>query len=335
MESNESINRLRSKCRKCQSGSSQLHLSQQDMYGSRLSVRVQESARSAWKASKQFASSVITGRVSISGCRKHQRRQPEQPADGCAGLENGAGETCAPSELELAAGQELTSVVQVGSQAHQPPEMGSRDAAASPSPSNNDLVVRVDGNNKLTIVTKFNNEPPTSGADHSPSGAAPSSASSSASDRSRCESSSSGRGTVSESGSAAPSQDDEQPSTVASIADTSQPPADAMVERQKPKRDAKGRSKLFKASKLLGSGSQLSINKFKSFLIDGRKLKLADSAKPAETQHPPNEQQQSDLESARLRCLELNQAINVASMAVATKCGPPVGESQPRGSLEA
>lgn len=67
LQSNESIN----KCRKCASGSSQLHhRSEHDMYGSKLSTRMQDSAKSAWKASKHFASSVITGGVGLSSCRQ-------------------------------------------------------------------------------------------------------------------------------------------------------------------------------------------------------------------------------------------------------------------------
>lgn len=335
LESNESINRLRTKCRKCQSGSSQLHLSQQDMYGSRLSTRMQEGARSAWKASKHFASSVITGRVSISACRKHQRRPAASPVparQAASSLPAVAGDLCASSELGDSQGQELTSVVQVSSHAQHNPE-DVQHAAGSPTPSNSDLMVRVDENNKLTIVTKFNNEAATSG-EHSPGGAAPSSASSSGSDRSRCESSSSGRGTASEAGSSEPSHDEEQMGAVAPVAPIADQ-SDAGQDR-KSKRTAKSRGKLFKASKLLGSGSQLSLNKLKTFLIDGRKQKLATSAKqtPDDSQ-PQADLQQTDLEGARLRCLELNQAINVASMAATSNCDSQAGEQPLKGTQEA
>lgn len=270
------------------------------MYGSRLSTRMQEGAKSVWKASKHFASSVVTGGVSLSACRKHQVSQPVARRD---------------------APEEPVSVVQVTARDEQ--------GQTEPSPeAPRDLVVRVDGNNKLTIVTKFNEA--TVGAEHSPTGAALSSASSSSSgsERSRCESSSSGRGTASETGSAAPSHDEES--------------SNKPVAQEEPRRPAKGR-KLFKASKMIKSGSQVSLNKLKTFLMgnsDSRKLKLANKTqidlaaeKPAATttataidselgerkQSTCELQTSQDLEIARIRCLELNQAINVASMAPATE----------------
>lgn len=57
-------------CAKCRSGQSKLHRSEFDLlYGSRLSTRVQDTAKSAWRSTKKLAVSVISSSVSITACK--------------------------------------------------------------------------------------------------------------------------------------------------------------------------------------------------------------------------------------------------------------------------
>lgn len=63
-------------CVKCQAGASKLHKSQKiaapydELYGSRLSTRMQVGAKSAWRSTKRLASSMVSrSGVSFSGCR--------------------------------------------------------------------------------------------------------------------------------------------------------------------------------------------------------------------------------------------------------------------------
>lgn len=56
-------------CSKCRSGESKLHKSEYDIYGSRLSTRMQDTAKSAWRSTKKLATSMVTSGVSLTACR--------------------------------------------------------------------------------------------------------------------------------------------------------------------------------------------------------------------------------------------------------------------------
>lgn len=260
----------------------------QDLYGSKLSTRMQDTARSAWKASRKFASSVITGGVGgLSACRQCARRRssaaslgrarPDHLAAGSApsgpiraeplevsgqpvGLEAAEGghlsvvEVGASASGQQAPGQQV--VVQAQPAALAPPPAASQTGGGPNEDPQQQGLIRVDQNNKLTIVTKFNDsdcQSATGGP--GPGGSAPSSSSTGCcSERSRCESSSSGRGTASDAGSAASQNGD----------------LDGAEERpHQPARPHEGgrqrrKSSLFKASKVFG-GSQASLGKLRNF----------------------------------------------------------------------
>lgn len=196
------------------------------MYGSKLSTRMQDGARSAWKASRKFASSVVTGRLvggGFSSCTKRGAGGPKAADSMPADLQVAA--THEQPTIQQQPGRksqvcEHTSVVEVGpkgagdslpaellarqlAQSEGRPVSSSQQVAAAGEESAVELateaasaqtMVRVDGNNKLTIVTKFNqlaSEQERLESEQQASCGA-------SGERSRCASSSSGRGTASQ-----------------------------------------------------------------------------------------------------------------------------------------
>lgn len=271
------------------------HRSEQDlMYGSKLSTRMQDTARSAWKKSRKFAGSVLAAGGGLSACRRNSKQR--------ASVSSVARRPCVqqreqqqPATVESGTEQH-TSVIEVGPTTadyveQQQSELRRATLAPAEQPP---LQVKVDENNKLTIVTKFSQLP---GADQeaasrgahqslAPSAQAASSSSSHCcpSERSRCESSSSGRGTASASDSAGDlsgSQSGDLAEQVAVLTDEGEKAAE---RRQQPISPAissdsssgcasssspeqsrhKRRSSMFKTSRVF-SGSQASLNKLRSF----------------------------------------------------------------------
>lgn len=333
------------------------HKSEHDLYGSKLSTRMQDSAKSAWKASKNFAGSVITGRaVGISACRK-QRGSHSSENSNSNKLPNQQlqPEVCqSPDQFReiQVNGSDLASVIKVESS----PNLQSGAGATQ-----SQHVIRLgESNNKLTIVTKFNDSPDgqrlsaaasiaspsassspsedCSSASQQPSSANPSS-NSTGSERSRCESSSSGRGTsASDSGSTSASQngDDAPPevaATTLTLVNSSQAPSQIANQQQQQqpqqqqvakddnnnncdetstmKKQHRRKSSLFKASKVFGS--QMSLNKLRTFLFTTNGKATINSDGARSTQEPEMDARlvaEQHLENSRLRCMELNRAIN-------------------------
>lgn len=402
-------------CYKLNSKHAQLHRSEHDIYGSKLSTRMHDTARSAWKASKQFASSVITGSsVGISACRKRtttlsatatatetkQSKYKQSKEENCrqAGVNN---EPKAASINDPAAAdfghnhqadddEQHTSVVKVESSAGQQQQQQSQSIVSINVSGEQNHLIRVDENNKLTIVTKFseindssNNSIATSS---SPNGLATSSPASSmlnqhqqhhhhdgssrstapavspatanGSERSRCESSSSGRGTSSSDAGSSASQNGDaelimqtelqqhnslensskQCSVPANINNDSNDHSETIttILGGKEHKQHRRKSSLFKASSVFGNaGSQVSLNKLKYFFtgshgsgsishnnnnnyINGNKLTITPLTKATKHQHDLDASIASEkhLENSRLRCMELNRAINMPSPAV-------------------
>lgn len=340
-----------------------------------------DTARSAWRASKQFASSVITGGVGLSACRQCTRRQSSSLAAGRASgskkkskqLSQVEAENCHQMKAELPgevdqlaeltvqqmklAGDDdqHTSVIEVQSlqlnaSANKAAAVASANIERSQNESNRNSVqvqqqqaeasdqqtslIRVDENNKLTIVTKFSNDSECQSPNNASLDLA---APSSGSERSRCESSSSGRGTSSDAGSATASQNGDLDENHASpTLPVCQNPslngdkggvATVTTTTTNSSKRHKRRSSLFKASKVFG-GSQASLNKLKSF-FGGSSGKVSLSNKVPQQPHQIKdgqvrqqvlEGQMNHLESSRLRCLELNRpaSIDVGSAPLAS-----------------
>lgn len=137
------------------------------MYGSKLSTRVQDTARSAWKKSRKFASSVVTGGLmggGLSACRRNTKQRAS-----CCSSSN----TVRPAQYSQTGEQQCTSVIEVGptvgdfasvslaanghsaTQHNNFSEQQQQQQATAPM-NDSEAVVKVDQNNKLTIVTKFN-----------------------------------------------------------------------------------------------------------------------------------------------------------------------------------
>lgn len=386
LQSTESINKqFKTNCSKCHSGSSQLHRSEHDIYGSKMSTRMHDTARSAWRASKQFASSVITGGVGLSACRKCNRRQSsslapsgrgsfkEPPNERMLGQEVcrqqaslSAGEAqqaeLVAAQLKLASDQDQhTSVIEVqslqpnsasrlatsgssGSDQAQSESLASSSRNSAPASQHEALdqqssLIRVE-NNKLTIVTKFNDSECNNQSPNSVGGldlAAPSSGS----ERSRCESSSSGRGTSSEAGSATASQNGDldeshlgqnaplpvcqDPSLNCSDKEAARATTTTSTTKAGEVKRHKRKSSLFKASKVFG-GSQASLNKLKSFFTGSSgKVSLANGAALKDgRQQQSTEGQRDHLESSRLRCLELQSQDDARAASIdANRVMPP------------
>lgn len=333
LQSSESINRLDYNDNEAsslsrtanQQATSGHHLgrSAQDIYGSKLSTRMQDGARLAWKRSRKFASSVITnGLGGLSACRKHQMsgaksstRSNRTPTSAAFHQRHHQSATQFPSHQASSMGsspspqplsspsstsqvlecsqleqRQHTSVVEVGSTVgeyiSQHAQVDLVQAASTTkdrqqdADSNNNQkeqqqqegLIRVDENNKLTIVTKFNDL-------SAASGLGTQAASSSCSERSRCESSSSGRGTASDSGSGSGSQNGDHTEAAYQMRQqkqqhalsTSQPPNSAFRSHQQPPASLKQHKRRASAALIKGagsvfSGSQASLNKtFKSF----------------------------------------------------------------------
>lgn len=318
---------------------------------------MQDSAKSVWKASKQFASSVVTGGVGLSSCRQctskrgsvstNKRQQQQQQVKGGVSLtsqqqrdneqqqrdefviraENSASfEKCSLNNNDTTNkvagvscddGEQHTSVIEVGPtkatnaatehasdsrQIQQPQQRQDEQSGGG--------LIRVDGNNKLTIVTKFNDSDCSTGPNTSIEIGAPTS-SGSGSERSRCESSSSGRGTSSDAGSSASQNGDLDgcSSSVVVVADKRQQQEQVKNnDKHDNAKRHKRKSSLFKANKIFG-GSQASLNKFKNFFMSSSNVVKVTSSE--ELKHYQQQQQQQDnlnehLERSRLRCMELN-----------------------------
>lgn len=356
-----------------------------------------DTARSAWRASKQFASSVITGGVGLSACRTCNRRQSSSSGNrrgsnkkskkqsgesdtdiagpqqqGCRGAQVSPGkyDSCAQQAADLVIAQtnsvseddQHTSVIEVqssqpncsanrlvpcsasGDQVHQNESLinnnnnNNRNSQMvqhlqheTSDQQQSSSLIRVDENNKLTIVTKFNesecnNQSPNNSASLDL-------AASSSSERSRCESSSSGRGTSSDAGSATASQNgdmdmESHPGQTAALPVSHDPSLNhsnndkevtaisktPVVDSKRHKRKAS----LFKASKVFG-GSQASLNKLKSFFTGSSSGKVAlSNGNPLRDQLKDSQQaldgRRDHLDSSRLRCLELNQNNRASSI---------------------
>lgn len=307
-----------------------LRRSEHDMYGSKLSTRMQDTAKSAWKASRKFASSVITGSVGgISACRQCTKKRSSGASLTSSG--NVAFATCAPNQqlhpqqqaavcVSADNGEHLTSVVEVGkavgemnlqAQIHaqqqqqqpvfvqpglsQQQQQPSSQSVGPVTSHTGDNLIRVDENNKLTIVTKFNDSDCHMSSSSS-SGASNHSDhlhSASSSERSRCESSSSGRGTASDAGSSGASQNGDSDGQEMSkspvesdIARAAHPASPTCSQDDPQRRQHKRKSSLFKASKVFG-GSQASLNKLRSFFaVASAKSAGGASDKAAPLQHP-------------------------------------------------
>lgn len=270
---------------------------------------MQDTARSAWKASKHFASSVITGKaVSISGCRKRgssaegRANRPPTPAQ-------------ASDASSAQADQHLTSVIKVESTNQQQKQQIHQHQAQQ-------SLIRVDQNNKLTIVTKFN-EPDQAQMASNSSGqleltgqtgqssiATPNSAT--GSERSRCESSSSGRGTSSDVGSSSSQNGDELPAddakgpagvTTLDANNNEQSQAKNSDSGQESHKQHRRKSSMFRPARVFGS--QASLNKWKYFFTG---KDCTGSAKISQQQPAEVGPLSVHLESSRLRCMELNRA---------------------------
>lgn len=311
---------------------------------------MQDTAKSAWKSSKKFASSVITGGVNLTGCRKgsggaelnnrghintfQPQPQPQQPME----MEQEFGQR--PNDQSV----EHLSVIQVNGSAVVDSSLETQHQQQQQQQDSS--LIRVDASKKLTIVTKFNDELLHQNGTSPGTEMAPSSGSS---ERSRCESSSSGRGTSSDAGSAASQngddKDDQQQRTPETKAQqtTARPAGGESEGDGKPREKThkrKGSSSLFKASRVVFGGSQASLNKLKNFFNGGGGGKQLRTPQQQQQQSQLNQiaagelshqvsnggggnggiEQQSnggeiaDAESARLRCMELNQAIRVPSI---------------------
>lgn len=317
---------------------------------------MQDTAKSAWKSSKKFASSVITGGVNLTGCRK-----------GSSDLRGGNFQTQQLPHLSL--GREInqeiepsieqqqhTSVVQINGTDTADLSIAENQAQQQTNPS----LIRVDASKKLTIVTKFNDDQllrqPMQGqqkqskmSNCSPAQSIETAPSSSgASERSRCESSSSGRGTSSDAGSAASQNGDDKEEcqasagadskiTAAEDADNEQQnmTTTSSMQQQQPatttdkKAHKTRKSSLFKASKVVFGGSQASLNKLKNF-FNGKQLKTQQQHSTFEGENYQNggSGELAAAENSRLRCMELNQAIKVPSVA-AISASQPQQQQQP------
>lgn len=286
---------------------------------------MQDTAKQAWRASRQFASSVITGGVSISACRQCTSKRNSSNAS--------ARQPPAQVQQECSSGvcieqdqQQHTSVIEVvansaeSSNAAQDEQKS--ESTTKPSPSN---LIRVDHNNKLTIVTKFNDSGESQVSQADPISLADTS---NGSERSRCESSSSGRGSETCSAGSQNGEDSADHSMAAahispdrkSLSHSNQPLTNDKSATGGQSSDASSskrhrrKSSIFKAAKVLG-GSQLSLNKLKSLFTPAKSI----SCSPVDTVQASSEQQQDvmrsfqHLESSRLRCMELNQALKVVA----------------------
>lgn len=312
------------------------HRSEHDlMYGSKLSTRMQDGARSAWRASKQFASSVITGgKVSLSACRHRKNRQRHSVTTTSASSSSSntlpakhkqqaqvsiqQQQMCSPQD------EHMTSVIQVpyvnGEANNISMSHGDGDKSVIQTGANIKLD---DQTNKLTIVTRFTSDANSNSSDTgigSNTSTSTSSASSGApaatgagpgapqltpvdknskliinssgddsngvgscgSERSRCESSSSGRGTFSDTDSsshngdlvvaatAAPgdanknTNNNNNSEQIINSGNGIRPQTRIYKSNDNEHKRHKRKSSLFKASKVF-SGSQASLNKLRTF----------------------------------------------------------------------
>lgn len=413
LESSESINEIsqieendnqQSRQRQLNNGQQQMSKSQQDlMYGSKLSTRMQDTAKSAWKASRKFASSVITGAGGgLSACRKMGKANRSHKINGKGNAPTASHlqqvvptfETCAnadttpnsnpnisspqsiqvsvistqPVVVAAASGstggleredlhdncgasdcndeEQHTSVIQVNSSTQRPISNSNNNNNSNKINCSSDVQkqteVEEQKKQSLTIVTKFcDSDRPSKQANSSGQGSLTGS-----SERSRCESSSSGRGTSSDAGSAHEAELSGEETvmgrqvaigSVTSTATSSPSPNhhdnttqttpsqviqsdDLHSSNSTNTKRHRRKSSLFKASSIL-SGSQVSLNKVKCFFMGSssptsnhhqQQVSISNGNKSAGNGVEiisDSSSQQEQMESSRFRCLELNQAL--------------------------
>ena len=375
-------------CHKCPAanggriaGGAQLRRSEQDIYGSKMSTRMQDTAKSAWRASKQFASSVITGGVGLSACRQCTRKRPSTSGSSESARQGGQAGGCGLAANDELGAEQHTSVIKVGATPPPPPPplpqprpalACNREASIereqqqqqqqqqqkvqvlqnkrTESQANNNLI-SVDENNKLTIVTKFNDsecQGPNSSVAMAPV--------SNGSERSRCESSSSGRGSSSDAGSAGSQNGDEHSAEMGQPRGRESALAVCLIDGANQGESGNGngngktsdeaqraagkrhkrRSSLFKANKVF-SGSQVSLNKLKGFFFVSQHQQTCDiSTKPNASFHSRQLQaaklpQTAHLESSRLRCMELSANSGNSSPSMEAAKEEPSEHSGSRG----
>lgn len=179
-------------CSKCRTGASKLHKSEYDLvYGSRLSTRMQTTAKSAWKSTKKLATSMVTSGVSLTACRhksasasmrlNKNKKTKKLNEDSCDNNQqrqltpinqqqqqsNVIGQVCneqdrsyQPFNKEQQDEAFHTSVIKLEASNNQDQQITSSSPSSntnSNTNSNNDesSYIHKDQNNKLTIVTKF------------------------------------------------------------------------------------------------------------------------------------------------------------------------------------